>query len=132
MNDINFFLLSFPFMYLLFTIETSYFIIDDDFFVVKYYSLPFVRIKYKLSEIESIVILKTLYRSFSQAQLQVKIHNKKSIAFRSACLKKKDWRILLDDFRTHNISFNEGSYDYFKKIKTYREIQEEKRFEQNN
>jgi hypothetical protein len=132
MQEINFFMVLFPIMYLLFSIETSYFIIDDEFFIVKFYSLPFIRIKYKLTQIETIKISGKWYRSFSKAQLQVKMNGKKSVAFRSASMKNKHWRMLLDDLKKHNVNFNEDCYDYFKEIKTYKEIQEEKRLKQNN
>lgn len=101
MGGLLFFLI--PVICLLFIQEAFYFEITDDYLIVKNIGLPFLKIRYKLIDIKSIRIFNSGFRTFSRAQIKVNIDNKKTIGFRSASLKKKDWQLLIQDLQERQI-----------------------------
>jgi hypothetical protein len=89
--------------YFLYMREAYYFAIEDNFLIIKNIGLPFLKIKYKLSEIESIIIADKGFRSFSKAKLRVLKNGKKSGYYRGASLKFDDWRLLIKDLQKLNV-----------------------------
>ena len=92
-----------PLIFLLYIQEAFYFEISQEILIIKNIGLPFLKIKYDLKKIESIRIFNSGFRTFSLAQFQINIDNKKSIGFRGASLKKKDWQLLIQDLKDRQI-----------------------------
>lgn len=101
MGGLLFFLI--PVICLLFIQEAFYFEITDDYLIVKNIGLPFLKIRYELRDIKSIRIFNSGFKTFSTAQIKINIDNKKTIGFRSASLKKKDWQLLIQDLQERQI-----------------------------
>ena len=92
-----------PVICLLYIQEAFYFEITDDYLIVKNIGLPFLKIRYELRDIKSIRIFNSGFKTFSTAQIKVNIDNKKTIGFRSASLRKKDWQLLIQDLQDRKI-----------------------------
>jgi hypothetical protein len=95
-----------PLICFLFIQEAFYFEISDEFLIVRNIGLPFLKVRYELDRIDSIKISNSGFQTFSLAQLKVNIENKRTIGFRSASLKKKDWQLLIQDLKNRQIKIN--------------------------
>jgi hypothetical protein len=89
--------------YFLYMREAYYFVIEDNSLIIKNIGLPFLNIRYKLSEIESIIIADKGFRSFSKAKLRVLRNAKMSGYYRGASLKIEDWRSLIKGLQNLNV-----------------------------
>ena len=89
--------------YFLYVREAYYFVIEDNFLIIKNIGLPFLNIRYKLSEIENVIIADKGWRSFSKAKLRVLKNGKKSVYYRGASLKIEDWRLLIKGLQNLNV-----------------------------
>ncbi|MDB5003740.1 MAG: hypothetical protein JWQ34_1965 [Mucilaginibacter sp.] len=84
-------------------IDSFYFEITEDDFIVKNYLLPFMKIRYPLNEITEIQLLNSSYRSTAKASLKVIRDDKISFGFKGASLGVQDWQNMVNDLRTKKI-----------------------------
>lgn len=95
-----------PLICLLYIQEAFYFEINEKILIIRNIALPFLKIKYDINKIESVRISNSGFKTFSIAQLQIVSGNKKSLGFRSASLKKKDWQSLIQDLKDRQIKID--------------------------
>ena len=95
-----------PFLVLFFIFtanEAFYFELNTDELIVKNYLLPFINIRYQLSEITSVELNGTNLKSAADAALKVIRDDKSSMGFKGGALNLSDWQGIVDDLSERKI-----------------------------
>lgn len=109
--------IAFFFLCVLFTTnEAFYFELTEDKFIVKNYILPFVNIRYNLSDITTIDLEGTNRRAIADAAVKIYRDDKSSWPFRAGSLGTKDWQNLVTDLHKQKVNVTVSAYRLMDKI----------------
>ncbi|TSJ40253.1 hypothetical protein FO440_10845 [Mucilaginibacter corticis] len=111
--------IAFFFVFFIFTAnEAFYFELTTDKLIVKNYLLPFVNIKYNISEITGIELAGTNYRATADAALKIYHDDKNSMGFRAASLDLKTWQAFVNNLNERKIPVTVSASRLIDKIGT--------------
>jgi hypothetical protein len=105
-----FLLIIIPTLFFINAIEAYYFEITEDELIIKNYMLPFLKKRYKLSEITQVQFLEMNYRSPTKAQVKVIQQDKQSMRFKATSLSIPDWKLLVNDLHERKIPVKIEAY----------------------